>query len=200
MIFVIAFFGRHTADYRLLHLLTWGSLVTATGWILSRMKSTFAVLAIYSFLIVVAILPHQTLVRWSLLPLTWGKDAVSYDQARAEIRRVVPGNASIGGDPELWTLVTDGRPYYSFWTAREHWPDYMITSPACAFSRLKFSEEIPASYDEVSLALPKHNEPSDLRIGGWQFEVSPQPSDWSIRIWRRKLESAAALGSDAHAP
>lgn len=186
LLVMVAALGRQTYDYRLIHLIIWAGLLVTTDWAIRTRIRGFGKVAAYAFLVFMAVLPHQMPIRHLLMPLTWGDDAVSYDRAYEAVHTVVPQGSSIGGDPELWTFATDGRPYYAFgWVGKDYYPDFMLTCESCSLSNYR-GDEIRELYDELPTSLPEPKGKSTLRLGSFAFDVAKTRTDFCVRVWRKK--------------
>ncbi len=134
---------------------------------------------------------NYNIVRFVLVPLTWGKDTVTYDQAVATVRAVVPPDATVGGDSVIWWAIDDGRPFYSLaWYMGEPWPEYILSTTLWGKSnvlqRSEWADRIEAEYVEVT----PDGAPAEscrLRLFGRSVPLSRWGGgcDWRVRIWKR---------------
>ena len=190
--------GRPSYDYRWLRYLLPALVIVLardmaqTVWSGqgSRWKSALA----GSCLVVALALPNRDIVRYSLAPWLWISEGVTFSDAAARINRIVPKDASIGGDAALWTAVTDGRPFLAIrWVAPQFWPDYVVSTSISGpepyvFEHAEWRDHLATEYDEIPLAWPPASR-HDLRVGPWRVSIFHGESDWRFRLWKRKTSS-----------
>ncbi len=147
--------------------------------------------AALAVIVVLAAAMNYNIARFVLAPLTWGADAVTYDQAVATVRRVVPPDATVGGDSVIWWAIDDGRPFYSLtWYMGEPWPDYLLSTSWWGrpniLLRRAWADRLEAEYIEVTPA-GAPAESCQLHIFGRPAPLSRRGGscDWRVRIWKR---------------
>ena len=106
--------GRPSYDYRWLGYL-WSAIavvaVCEAGQTIWRQQAWKTAMAA-GCLLVGFMLANRDIVRYCVAPFLLRSDSVTYSEAVAEVNRLVPRDASVGGDPDLWMAITDGRPYH----------------------------------------------------------------------------------------
>ena len=109
----------------------------------------------------------------------------------AEVNRIVPKSASVGGDPDLWMAITDGRPFITLkWIAPEYWPDYLIScslgwNQFPVLEKPSWEGKIQNEYEEIALSWPDPP-PNRLAVGNLKIPVLHSDADWRFRIWKRR--------------
>lgn len=162
---------------------------TMRDWF-ARTSLAIATIALAGVLLVA----HHEIVRYALLPLSWNKANVRWEEALETVKKYVPQNAMVGGDPVFWWAIADGRPFYSLgWYKGEALPDFILSGTfwgaggqTDVLMRPGWPSRIRESYDEI--ALPESNPtPASLRLGPVVIPVSrSSAADWRVRIWKRK--------------
>lgn len=193
--------GRLWYDYRLLALLYFAALLLLAGMLLQRLPRPAARAAVYVSLTLLALLPQRDMVRYSLAPWLWDRDAVGYEQSVAEIQARVPPQASLGGDGALWAVLNDGRPFYATrWLGPAGpWPDYVVSTvwanPPYMLQSDKWAARLAAEYDRIDVWPPVVPGSCALDIAGWKLPLARGGCDWRFLLWRRHADqSGGGLG------
>jgi hypothetical protein len=147
-------------------------------------------LGLLGLLLVLAAGSNLDLARYTIVPLANEQDHVSYQQAQASVKQLVPPNASVGGDGYLWTLVDDGRPFRSIWGVTEiPWPDYLIfgTRGAMLTSQSDAAEApvLKREYEEITPLPLLPQTGTYLNLAGFSIPLSRGRCDWYVRVFRR---------------
>jgi hypothetical protein len=146
---------------------------------------------------VLALMPLRDLGRYTLSPLTWNEDSVSFALAKARLNQIVSPSESIGGDGSLWAMVADGRPYYATTHCYDlsKLPDVLLsacwTNPPAQLQHSKIAKEIAANYLELEVFPGATPNGTYLNVFGMRLPISRGSSDWSFRAWRRRSRSTA---------
>ncbi len=182
-------------DYRHLVALSLATLVLVMSWWPAReARISPAAAGVSVALVALCLLANIDLFRYTLAPLAWGDDAMTYDQAAAAVRSVIPPGATVGGDGSVWTVIDDGRPFISTRVAAdEYWPDYLVCATWARvppMAQRGTAEKLAREYEEVT---PPPRLPVDgdgLSILGLRLPIATGRSDWYMRVWKRKGLSA----------
>ena len=145
-------------------------------------------------LCITLLVANADIVRYVLLPFSWTSENCTYQDALETVRKTVPKDATVGGDPILWWTINDGRPYYyaSGWYQGSEPLDYVLSGtfwkdggkPNILLDPV-WEDLLNNSYEEIG-NLKRSPGPPILSIAGLKIPLSRTSSDWSVRIWKRK--------------
>lgn len=139
------------------------------------------------------------LLRAALLPLGWTDDSMTPAKVKALLEATVPGDATLGGDGKLLTVVGTNWNYISLnWTGTNHWPQYVVSPvhPRTLEPTLygfrgfgpKARVRIEQEYEPM-LTQPAVPAPCEItrRLRGRGLPLPEYRNcDWFVRIWKRR--------------
>jgi hypothetical protein len=186
-------------SYRLLsYLFLGGSFMVIWLWWqrsrLSRMLIKTPLLVTVAILCAVMVLANNEIIRYSLLPFAWNERNVRWQQALEYVSQHVSPKGMVGGDPILWWMLADGRPYYSLgWYKGKEVPDYILSGTFWAaggetdvLMRPGWPSLLRQLYEEITPAT-QAIAPAQLSIGPVVIPISrSSAADWRVRIWKKK--------------
>ncbi len=198
--FIVVFLQRLFYDFRLLgHIAIFGAAILAASWATDQGGwRPWCGRIVCVVVLAVTAVNSADLVRYTLLPFAWSDESFSsFHDAEEAVSRLVPIDASIGGDPSLCWTIKDGRPFdaifFSTLDGVHDWPEYLVST---GFWNCRGKPEL-LKHDEIEAVVNSHyveiTQPvgdvvTSISVADWgmHLPLSRNRCDWYVRVWKKR--------------
>lgn len=178
-------------DYRLIAILaTATALVAVSRWATEAPRGHVWAIIFVFVTGSAAVVQCVSLLRFALSPFGEPGVAARYDDVVEQARRLIPPEASVGGDGAFLEL-NERQPLYADLniTDERRWPDYLVSTtwadPPYVLGKERWRKIVEQGYEEVVTAGHPYTPGCALHLAGARLPLARGTCGWNLRVWRR---------------